>query len=166
MARRMKSKTVVEYGQKFLMVFCAALMPINSRSLISAFASPPLPFSPWQPEHFSAKIGAPCVGVPLPFGNPVPSGKMLMSHGAMVASSTGLPRLGVSASKAPPIEAMHTEATKITCLNGNMLDLAVASHAPTGDRVVVLIVEAQNRRWFRQLAACDDKFSPGRLNLT
>src|ERR1700727_3231287 len=140
-------------------------MPISSRSLIKAFASPPLPFSPWQPEHFSAKIGAPCSGVPLPLGNPVPSGKMLMSHGATVASSIGLPRLGISASKAPPIETIHTEATKIVRLNVDMLDFPVASYAPTGDRVVVLIVEAQNRRRLRQLAACEDKFSPGRLDL-
>src|ERR1700722_3724972 len=134
----MKSKTVVEYGQKFRMVFCAALMPISSRSLITAFASPPLPFSPWHPEHFSAKIGSPCAGVPLPFGNPVPSGRMLMSHEAMVASSIGLPRLGVSASETPPIIARPTEAAKITCLNVDMLDFPVAADAPTGDRVVML----------------------------
>src|ERR1700727_2042734 len=113
-------------------------MPMSSRSLINAFASPPLPFSPWQPEHFSAKIGAPCAGVPLPFGNPVPSGRMLISHGAIAASSIGLPKFGVSASETPLIAARHTEAAKIVRLNVDMLDLAVASDAPAGDRVIML----------------------------
>src|ERR1700733_7643545 len=113
-------------------------MPISPRSLINAFPSPPLPFSPWQPEHFSAKIGAPCAGVPLPFGNPVPSGRMLISQGAIVASSIGLPKLGVSPDPAAAVIARHSEAPKIARLSVDMLYLPIAADAPTGDRIVVL----------------------------
>src|ERR1700692_532541 len=145
------------------MVFCAAEMPASSRSLTSAAASPPLPLSPWHAAHFSAKIGTPCAGVPLPFGSPVPSGRMLMSQAAMAASSIGLPRLGVSANEAPVIIADNKEAEKIAHLDVNMLDLPIASDAPTGDRVIVLIGKAQDRRRFRQFAACGDEFGAGRL---
>src|SRR4030081_1240052 len=133
MARRTKSKIVVEYGQKFLMVFCDAEIPAISRSLTRAAAEPP----------------APCAGVPLPFGSPVPSGRMLMSQAAMAASSIGLPRLGVSANEASVIRADSNEAEKIANLDVNILDLPIVYDAPTGDRVVVLIGKGQDGRRFR-----------------
>src|SRR5437773_2091618 len=67
---------------------------------VTAAAMPPLPFSPWQAEHFAWKIGAPWAGVPLPGGRPVPSGMMVMSQGAMSAGLIGLPRRGLSAADA------------------------------------------------------------------
>src|SRR3984957_12703700 len=149
------------------MVFCAAEMPTILCSSTSAAAGPPpLPLSPWHAAHFSAKITAPCAGVPLPFGNPVPSGRMLMSQLAMAASSIGLPRLGVSAMEAPAIIASNSDAAASSGRSGvNMLDLPVAADAPAGDRIVVLIGEAQDRRRFRQFAAGGHEFGAGRLHI-
>src|SRR5579864_4713309 len=135
------------------MVFCDAEMPSILRSSTTAAATPPLPLSPWQAEHFSAKILAPCAGVPPPFGNPAPSGMMLMSQLAIAASSMGLPRCGVSARDAPaPVESTSAVAKTTRLQSGvNMLDLAIASNAPARDRVIVLIGEAQYRRRLGQL---------------
>ena len=41
--------------------------------------------------------GRPCAAVPLPGGNPVPSGMMVMSQAAISASVIGLPSFGASA---------------------------------------------------------------------
>src|SRR5579863_6045254 len=149
------------------MVFCDAEMPSILRSSTTAAATPPLPLSPWQAEHFSAKIDAPCAGVPLPFGNPVPSGRMLMSQLAIAASSIGLPRCGVSAKDAPArITSASAAITTIRLsLSVNMLDLAAAADTPACDRVVVLIGKTQHRRRLGQFAANRDKFSTGRLHI-
>src|SRR5258708_13059794 len=92
---------------------------------------------------------------------------MLMSQAAMAASSIGLPRLGVSAREASviSISADNDAAEKIANLDVNMLDLPIASDAPTGDRVVVLIGKGQDGRRFRQLAARGDEFGAGRLHI-
>src|SRR5450755_974041 len=93
----------------------------------------------------------------------MPSGRMLMSQAAMAASSIGLPRLGVSANEASVIIADNNAAEKIAHLAVNMLDLPIASDAPTGDRVVVLVGKGQDRRRFRQFAARGHEFGAGRL---
>src|SRR5580692_11064887 len=115
------------------MVFCDAEIPLIFFSSTSAPATPPLALSPWQAEHFSAKIAAPCADVPLPFGNPVPSGRMLMSQLAIAASSRGLPRCGVSASDTVAVVASRSEAARRMRLRVDMLDLAVGCDAPARD---------------------------------
>src|SRR5579872_7415584 len=148
------------------MVFCDAEMPtIFLSSSTSAFAMPPLPLSPWQAEHFSAKIGAPCAAVPLPFGKPVPSGRMLISQLAIEASSIGLPRCGVSASETLAVAASSRTAEKTTGLSVDMLNLAARSNTPACDRVVMLVGEAQYRRLFCQFAAHRDELGAGRLHI-
>src|ERR1700722_1248706 len=147
------------------MVFCDAEMPLIFFSSTRAPARPPLALSPWQAEHFSAKIGAPCADVPLPFGNPVPSGRMLMSQLAIAASSTGLPRCGVSASETPAVVASTSEAARRMRLRVDMLDLAIACDAPACDRVVVLIGKRQHRRRLCQLTANGNEFGAGRLHV-
>src|SRR5215472_11722420 len=83
-------------------------------ALISVAFDPPWPPSPWQAWHFWAKIAAPCCGVPLPGGNPLPSGPTLMSHSARSASLTGLPRPGSSAAiAAAPESASANAAAKV-----------------------------------------------------
>src|SRR5271154_6667083 len=147
------------------MVFCDAEIPANLRSSTNAAATPPLALSPWQAEHFSAKIDAPCADVPLPFGNPVPSGRMLMSQSAIAASLSGLPRCGVSASDTPAVVASRSEAARTMSLCVDMLDLAIACDAPACDRVVVLVGKPQHRRRLCQFAANGDEFSAGRLHV-
>src|SRR3569832_1313130 len=116
------------------MVFCDAEMPTILCSSTSAAATPPpLPLSPRQAEHFSAKITAPCADVPLPFGNPVPSGRMLMSQLAIAASSIGLPRCGVSAFDEPTAVASTSAAAKRMGLGVDMLHLPARRDAPAGD---------------------------------
>src|ERR1700731_2465695 len=97
-------------------------------------AMPPSPFSPWQAAHFCLKIGAPCAGVPLPGGSPVPSGITKMSQAARSEGLTGLPRLGPSAKAAPAARAnAATEQTASSCIN--MLDLPFGIDRPAGDGV-------------------------------
>src|SRR5579863_8046522 len=148
------------------MVFREALMPSSLCSSTSAAAGPPpLPLSPWHAAHFSAKIGAPCADVPLPFGNPVPSGSMLMSQLAIAASSSGLPRCGVSAFDRLAVVASKSIAANRMGLGVDMFDLAIRCNAPTRDRVVVLIGEAQYRRRLGQFTAHGDKFGARRLHV-
>src|SRR6202166_2310447 len=91
---------------------------------------------------------------------------MLMSQLAMAASSIGLPRLGVSAMEAPAVIASNSDAAARSARSGvNMLDLPVAADAPAGDRIVVLIGKAQDRRRFRQFAADGCEFGAGRLHI-
>src|SRR5580692_4313848 len=143
------------------MVFCDAEIPLIFFSSTSAPATPPLALSPWQAEHFSAKIAAPCADVPLPFGNPVPSGRMLMSQLAIAASLSGLPRCGVSARDMPAVAASSSEAARTMCLCVDMLDLAIACDAPACDRVVVLIGKRQHGRRLCQLATNGNEFGAG-----
>src|ERR1035438_5669922 len=90
---------------------------------------------------------------------------MLMSQAAIAASSIGLPSLGVSANAAPLVIASNRVAARIARSGVNMLDLPVAADAPTGDRIVVLVGKAQDRRRFRQLAARGHEFGAGRLHI-
>src|SRR5579862_1183263 len=148
------------------MVFCDAEMPTILCSSTSAAATPPpRALSPWQAEHFSAKITAPCADVPPPFGNPVPSGRMLMSQLAIAASSSGWPRRGVSALNRSAVVAKSSAAAAQMSLGVDMLDLAARSNTPACDRVVVLIGEAQYRRLLGELTAYGDEFGAGRLDV-
>src|SRR6516162_2818943 len=105
-------------------------------ALISVAFDPPWPPSPWQAWHFWAKIAAPCCGVPLPGGSPLPSGPTLMSHSARSASLTGLPRPGSSAAiAAAPESASANAAAKVKRLAVDMLDLPFLVDRPTGDDV-------------------------------
>src|SRR5579863_8526602 len=148
------------------MVFCDAEMPTILCSSTSAAAGPPpLPLSPWHAAHFSAKIVAPCAEVPLPFGNPVPSGRMLISQLAIAASSSGLPRCGVSAFDRLAVVTSRSAAARRAVLGVDMLHLAARCNAPAGDRVVVLIGEAQYRRRLGQFTTHGDKFGARRLHV-
>src|SRR4051812_35443781 len=83
-------------------------------------------------------MGAPCAAVPLPGGNPVPSGMAVILQAAISASVIGLPSLGDSAATAtePSVTARETASSG---LRVNMLDLPVAADAPAREAVVVLI---------------------------
>src|SRR5215471_13027535 len=106
--------------------------------------TPPLAWSPWQEEHFSAKILAPSAGVPWPGGRPAPFGRIAMSHCWRSASESGRPRLGDSASAAPaPARARRRTAIG---LRVDMLDLPFAVDAPARDAVVVLVGKGERRR--------------------
>src|SRR5215813_5137945 len=97
-------------------------------------------------------MGAPCTAVPLPAGRPVPSGMMVMSHGAMSAGLTGLPRLGPSAANAPAVPRPTATTTKKR-LRVDMLHLTLAVHTPAGDGVEMLAWEIQHRRRLRGLSS-------------
>ena len=73
-ARRVKSKIVVAYGQKFATVLAVSMPDVSGSPPTSAAAVPPFAFSPWHTAHLAAKTFEPCSGVPLPGGRPVPSG--------------------------------------------------------------------------------------------
>src|SRR6202790_4708981 len=91
---------------------------------------------------------------------------MLMSQAAIAAASIGLPRLGVAASEAAVVIASRrVAAVRIARSGVDMLDLPVSSDAPTGDRIVMLIGEAQHRRRFCQFAARRDELGAGRLHI-
>lgn len=84
---------------------------------------------------------------------------------AIAASSSGLPRCGVSANDTPAVVASSNEETKRMRL-GVMLDLAVACDAPACDRVAMLIWKTQYRWRLCQLAANGNEFGAGRLHVT
>src|ERR1700751_2656102 len=101
---------------------------------------PPLAASPWQAEHLSAKILAPCAGVPLPGGRFVPSGRTAMSHCLMSVSDSGLPRPAFCAAAGRAQNKSARGSASVTsdlCIA--MLDLPLAVDGPTGEAVVVLI---------------------------
>src|ERR1019366_117469 len=98
-------------------------------------AMPPSPFSPWQAAHFCLKIGAPCAGVPLPGGNPVPSGITKMSQAARSEGLTGLPRLGPSAKAAPVASPNASAPAQIEISRIDMLDPPFGIDRPAGDGV-------------------------------
>src|SRR5215471_6178942 len=105
-------------------------------ALISVAFDPPWPPSPWQAWHFCAKIAAPCCEVPLPGGNPLPSGPTLMSQSARSASVTGLPSPGSSAAIAPAPQSASANA-QVKSLAVDMLDLPLLVDRPAGDDVHV-----------------------------
>src|SRR5712691_7759582 len=82
---------------------------------------------------------APCAGVPLPGGRPLPSGPMLMSQSARSASLIGLPSPGWSAAiaAAAPPSASARETTTARRLPVDMLGLPFGVDGPAGDDVHV-----------------------------
>src|SRR5438046_6549292 len=94
-------------------------------------------------------MGAPCAGVPLPGGSPVPSGRMLMSQAAISAASIGLPRLGPAA-RQPKLTAKIDKAAVSLCVD--MAYRPGAADRPAGHAVVVLAREGGDARHFRSLA--------------
>src|SRR5262245_892892 len=123
------------------MVFAESMPPDTGAPPTSAAAAG-VPFapSPWHIAHFAAKIGAPCAAVPLPAGRPVPSGRMLMSQGAISASEMRAPSPGDCASAAPEISASAAAMS----LGVDMFDLPFAVHRPAREAVVVLVGKAEH----------------------
>src|SRR5215471_9949640 len=82
---------------------------------------------------------APCSGVPLPGGSPVPSGGMLISHPATSAGVAGRPRLGVSWAtlQVYPATVMLT-STMAVKLCVDIFHLAVCFHLPCLDGMIVV----------------------------
>src|SRR5437762_2239883 len=106
---------------------------------------------------------APCTAVPLPGGNPVPSGMAAISQAAISASVIGLPSFGASAAIATEPNG-RTSAAASKVLRVNMLDLPGAADAPAREAVVVLIGEPERvRHRFLGLAPGRDEVLPQRL---
>src|SRR5690349_16467023 len=125
----------------------------------SAALMPPLPASPWHIAHFCAKTGAPCAMVPLPGGKPWPSGYAWISHAAISACVTGLPRFGPAASAG--VQARKRSAS--LCID--MAHLALAVDRPARNAVVVLARETEHVRHARRLAAHRNDFAARRLHV-
>src|SRR6185436_5075028 len=109
-------------------------------------------------------MAAPCAAVPLPGGNPAPSGMTLMSHAAVSAAVSGLPRRGPSAAQAEPAHtaSAHAQATSL-CID--MPDLPAAVDRPARDGVAMLVGKREHRRRRLQLAAVRDEFRAQRLRV-
>src|SRR3954453_15634513 len=101
----------------------------------SASFGRPAPFSPWQARHFSVYTASPCFGVPLPAGNPAPSGPTLRLHAAISCAVTTRPRSGPSAATAALEPRMIAATAARTGLRVGMLHLALLGDAPGRDRV-------------------------------
>src|SRR6267142_1024370 len=137
--------------------------PVSGAPPTSAAKTPPLPLSPWHRAHFCAKIFAPCAGVPPPIGRPVPSGWMLMSHAAISAGSSGVPRFGPAAKAAPDPRASARAMAGSLCVD--MFHLPFAVNRPAGEAVVVLVREGQHVRDLLGLAALGHELGAGRLHV-
>src|SRR5438552_17087719 len=107
-------------------------------------------------------MGAPCAGVPLPGGRPVPSGRMLMSQAAISAASIGLPRLGPAARQLK-LTAKIDRAAVSLCVD--MAYRPGAADRPAGHAVVVLAREGGDRRHFRTLPPHRDDLPACRLHV-
>src|SRR5262245_26723805 len=127
-------------------------MPFVSGGPPTSAAAAGVPFapSPWHIAHFAAKTFAPCAAVPLPGGSPVPSGRMLMSQGAMSASVIFAPSPGGCANAA--LEA-RANASTARDLGVDMFHLPFAVHRPAREAVVVLVGEAERIRRLLGLSA-------------
>src|SRR6516165_1969149 len=79
-------------------------------------------------------MASPCLGVPLPGGNPAPSGPMLMSQGVISSGEIMRPRFGLSAT-AVLETTTSAEAAARRRLRVDMLDLPTLSNAPASDRI-------------------------------
>src|SRR5258706_14264735 len=102
----------------------------------------------------------PCAAVPLPAGRPVPSGRMLMSHGLMSASVTGWPRFGPCASAG---EAASTASARN--LRVDMAHLAFRVDRPARDGIAMLIGKTRHREGRRGLASRGDELGARRLRV-
>src|SRR5438094_4278512 len=137
--------------------------PLSGAPPTRAAKTPPLPFSPWHSAHFCAKMRAPCAGVPPPIGRPVPSGWILMSHAAMSAGSSGIPRFGPAARAAP--EPRPSARAMAGSLGVNMFHLPFAVDRPAREAVVVLVRECEHVRDTMGLAALGYELGGGRRSL-
>src|SRR5882724_2152725 len=144
-------------------VFGVSMPPMSGAPPTSAAKTPPLPLSPWHRAHFCAKIFAPCAGVPPPIGRPVPSGWMLMSHAAISAGSSGVPRFGPAAKAAPDPRPSARAMAGSLCVD--MFHLPFAVDRPAAEAVVVLVREGQYVRDLLGLAALGHELGAGRLNV-
>src|SRR5215470_10375198 len=107
----------------------------------------PAPFSPWQAWHFAANTASPCLTLPLPGGNPAPSGPMLMSQAARSSAEIGLPRLGLCWANAGDASAKRAAgAAALKNLRIDIFHLAIAGHGPGLDHVVVVIAAVAAQR--------------------
>src|SRR5713226_3252689 len=109
---------------------------------------------------------APCAGVPLPGGSPVPSGMTLMSQAAISAGEIGWPRLGPWANAAldPSASAMTTAALRSLCVN--MFHLAIPLDSPARGAVVMLAWEGRRvRHRCLGLATLGDNLGARRLHV-
>src|SRR4030095_8232213 len=101
----------------------------------------PAPCSPWQACHFCSYTSAPVAGVPLPGGNPTPSGPTLISQPAICAGLASRPRLGPSIERgdAAPLAQPPRASTSAAHASSrvHMLHLAIGRHAPGLDGVEV-----------------------------
>src|SRR5690349_19091316 len=105
---------------------------------------------------------APCAGVPLPGGSPVPSGRMLMSQAAISAEEIGFPRFGPSPGAALSASASMGKraATRILCVD--MFYLAIPLYSPAGYGIDVLVGKAEDV-WNRSgLTTAGNKLRAGR----
>src|SRR5438067_1422817 len=111
-------------------------------------------------------MAAPCAEVPLPGGNPAPSGPMLMSQSARSASVTFWPRPGVSAASAPPATTTSAVATvSAKPLHIDMLGLPLVVDRPAHDVVHVAHRERRHRRVDPGLAAFGPHVGARRLHV-
>src|ERR1700693_3214629 len=133
-------------------------------ALASAALLPPMPSLPWHASHFCAKMAAPCAGVPLPGGRPLPSGPTLMSHSVRSASLTGFPSPGASAAIAMPAHNA-SGAARANRLPVDMLDLPFAIDGPARDDVHVSHRECGHRNVHLGLAAFGEHLAAGRLHI-
>src|SRR5215469_12573690 len=82
-------------------------------------------------------MASPCIGVPLPAGNPAPLGSMLMSQDAISSEVASLPSSGPSASAADdmPSKAATAERERLRI---NMRQLPLFADGPAGDAIEVV----------------------------
>src|SRR5262245_33355885 len=148
------------------MVFPPSRLALGGPPINNAEGPPPRPFSPWQAAHFCAYITAPCAAVPDPLGSPAPSGLTVMSQAAVSAGVIALPRLGVSAARAPAANARIAApgmSCRIARLCIDMFHLPIAAHGPTRNRIEVLARESGDLWRPRSLTARGDKIRAQRL---
>src|SRR5215467_2196618 len=107
-------------------------------------------------------MALPWAAVPLPGGNPAPSGLMLMSHNARSDSLIDWPRPGVSAAA---LDANMNAAAMRRFLRIDMFHLALAVDAPAGDDVHVSHRERSDGEVDFRLTALRQDLGAGRLHV-
>src|SRR6185369_6202539 len=100
------------------------------------------PLSPWHEAHRSAKMGLPSAAVPLPGGNPLPSGGMVRSQ-SLTSSAVGArptPYVGIWAAtgEAPAAARSIPSAVTSRSLYVDIVDAAIGRHLPALDGIVVV----------------------------
>src|SRR5262245_24163967 len=108
---------------------------------------------------------APSAGVPPPGGNPLPSGRMLMSHDAISAGAMGWPRLGPAAQHvpAPSVSTKTTMRRARSCID--MSDTSVGVDRPARNAVEMLTRKTRHWRDVLGLAAMRHKLRARRLHV-